>query len=104
MQYYIEISPWNLLESFVTESISPFSFYAERNFGNNLSRYLSGAKEKSNYLILSSEDLGGDISLVVDETLIDTTCMNPIPGMKKAFTYSQTIYYRKSLVHFRIPS
>jgi hypothetical protein len=101
MQYYIEISPWNLLESFVTESISPFSFYAERNFGNNLSRYLSGAKEKSNYLILSSEDLGGDISLVVDETLIDTTCMNPIPGMKKAFTYSQTIYYRKSLVHFR---
>lgn len=101
MQYYIEISSWNLLESFVTESISPFSFYAERNFGNNLSRYLSGAKEKSNYLILSSEDLGGDISLCVDETLIDIACMNPIPGMKKAFTYSQTIYYRKGLVHFR---
>lgn len=101
MQYYIEISSWNLLESFVTESISPFSFYAERNFGNNLSRYLSGAKEKSNYLILSLEDLGGDISLVVDESLIDTSCMNPIPRMKKAFTYSQTIYYRKGLVHFR---
>ena len=101
MHYYIEISSWNLLESFVTESISPFSFYAERNFGNNLSRYLSGAKEKSNFLILSSEDLGGDISLIVDETLIDASCMNPIPGMKKAFTYSQTIYYRKGAVHFR---
>lgn len=101
MHYYIEISSWNLLESFVTESISPFSFYAERNFGNNLSRYLSGSKEKSNYLILSSEDLGGDLSLVVDESLIDSTCMNPIPGMKKAFTYSQTIYYRKGFVHFR---
>ena len=57
MQYYIEISSWNLLESFVTESISPFSFYSERNFGNNLSRYLSGEEEKSNYLILSTQDL-----------------------------------------------
>jgi len=78
MQYYIEISSWNLLESFVTESISPYSFYSERNFGNNLSRYLSGEKEKSNYLILSTQDFGGDITLIVDEALIDKAYLNPI--------------------------
>ena len=70
-KYYIEISSWNLLESFVTESISPFSFYQERNFGNNLSRYLSGEKERSYHLILSTKDLGGDYSICIDEELID---------------------------------
>lgn len=105
MQYYIEISSWNLLESFVTESISPYSFYSERNFGNNLSRYLSGGKEKYNYLILSSEDLGGDISLIVDESLIDVTCLKSInKRLTTAFTYPKTIYYRKGFVKFRFES
>ena len=103
MQYYIEISSWNLLESFVTESISPFSFYSERNFGNNLSRYLSGEKEKSNYLILSTQDFGGDITLIVDESLIDKTYLNPIKRFtaNPVFTYPKTIYYRKGVVKFR---
>ena len=35
MKYYISINSWNLLESFVTESLSPFAFYGKRNFGNN---------------------------------------------------------------------
>lgn len=101
MQYYIEISSWNLLESFVTESISPFSFYLGRNFGNSLSRYLSGEKEKANYLILSLDDLGGDFSLIVDEDLIEQDLLYPVPGMKKAFTYPRTIYYKKGYVKFR---
>lgn len=101
MQYYIEISSWNLLESFVTESISPFSFYSERNFGNNLSRYLSGEKERANYLILSTKDLGGNISLIVDDSLIESSCLSPIKGLKTAFTYPKTIYYKKGLVSFR---
>ena len=103
MPYYIEISSWNLLESFVTESISPFSFYSERNFGNNLSRYLSGEKEKSNYLILSTQDFGGDITLIVDEALIDKTYLNPIKKFtaNPVYTYPKTIYYRKGLVKFR---
>lgn len=105
MQYYIEISSWNLLESFVTESISPFSFYSERNFGNNLSRYLSGEKEKYNYLILSTEDLGGDISLIVDESLIDATCLKSINRrLTTAFTYPKTIYYRKGFIKVRFES
>ena len=101
MQYYIEISSWNLLESFVTESISPFSFYSERNFGNNLSRYLSGEKERTNYLILSTKDLGGNISLIIDESLIESSYLCPIKGLKTAFIYPKTIYYRKGFVTFR---
>ncbi len=101
MKYYIEISSWNLLESFVTESISPFSFYLGRNFGNSLSRYLSGEKEKANFLILSLDDLGGDFSLIIDEKLIEKNLLYPIPGMKRAFTYPQTIYYKKGYVKFR---
>ena len=103
MQYYIEISSWNLLESFVTESISPYSFYSERNFGNNLSRYLSGEKEKSNYLILSTQDFGGDITLIVDESLIDKMYLYPIKRFTKnhVYTYPKTIYYRKGFVKIR---
>lgn len=100
-KYYIEISSWNLLESFVTESISPFSFYQERNFGNNLSRYLSGEKERSYHLILSTKDLGGDYSICIDEELIDSSALLPVKGLKTVFTYPKTIYYRQGLVHFR---
>ena len=106
MYYYIEISSWNLLESFVTESISPFSFYSERNFGNNLSRYLSGEKEKSNYLILSTLDFGGDITLMIDESLIDKASLSPIKkfSVNPVFTYPKTIYYKKGLVKIRFGS
>ncbi len=100
-KYYIEISSWNLLESFVTESISPFSFYQERNFGNNLSRYLSGEKERSYHLILSTNDLGSDYSICVDEELIDINLLSPVKGLKTVFTYPKTIYYRNGSVHFR---
>ena len=100
-KYYIEISSWNLLESFVTESISPFSFYQERNFGNNLSRYLSDGKERSYHLILSTNDLGGDYSICIDEELIDSSALLPVKGLKTVFTYPKTIYYRQGLVHFR---
>ena len=50
MFYYISTNSWNLLESFVSESISPFSFYQVRGYGNNLSRYLDGTNERANYL------------------------------------------------------
>jgi len=101
MKYYIEISLWNLLESFVTESLSPFSFYQERNFGNNLSRYLSGDKERSNHLILSTKDLGGDFSICIDETLVDKSVLEPVKGLTTVFTYPKTIYYRQDFVYFR---
>ena len=60
MFYYISTNSWNLLESFVSESISPFSFYQVRGYGNNLSRYLDGTNERANYLILSTKEINGD--------------------------------------------
>ena len=70
MQYYINVTSWNLLESFVTESLSPFAFYQNRNFGNNLSRYLDKSNEKTNFLILSTKDRGGDYVIIARQYFI----------------------------------
>lgn len=104
MQYYINVTSWNLLESFVTESLSPFAFYQKRNFGNNLSRYLDKANEKTNYLILSTKDQGGDYVIKVDENLLDSSCIFPIRKSKTLFIYSKTIFYKKGGVMFRFSS
>ena len=56
MKYWLLIDSWNLMESFVTESISPYSFYQERGFGNNLSRFFKVGSEKINHLILSTKE------------------------------------------------
>ncbi|MBO7566883.1 MAG: lantibiotic ABC transporter [Bacteroidales bacterium] len=99
--YYITLSGWNLLESFVTESISPYLFYGERDFGNNLSRYLNNKNDKTEFLLLTTKDSGGDYTLVVDGQLLDDASMKPANKSKTAFTYNQTIYYKKGMVKFR---
>ena len=104
MQYYINVTSWNLLESFVTESLSPFAFYQKRNFGNNLSRYLDKANEKTNYLILSTKDQGGDYVIKIDENLLDPFCLFPMRKSKTLFIYSKTIFYKKGSVMFRFSS
>ena len=101
MKYYLSINSWNLLESFVTESISPFSFYDKRNFGNNLSRYLGSNSEKINFLILSDKDQGGDFTIIIDEALLDKSNLVKIKGLKGSFTYNKTIFYQKGYVSFR---
>ena len=101
MKYYINVSAWNLLESFVTESISPNSFYGERDFGNNLSRYINDKNDKTNYLLLTEKDLGGDYSICIDEQLLDLKCLTA--GQKKSgsYLYGKTLYYKNGLVQFR---
>lgn len=101
MKYYINISSWNLLESFVTESLSPFAFYARRNFGNNLSRYISSGTDKINYLVLSTIDNGGDYSIEIDSSIVNAEYIKPIKGLSTKFIYSNTIYYKKGSVRFR---
>ena len=100
MIYYINVTSWNLLESFVTESISPHSFYSERSFGNNLSRYLDSTHELGNFLILSTRKTKSDYSILVDSSLIDDTALVPVPNYSTLYTYSKTIYYQKGLVSF----
>jgi len=104
MKYYINVTSWNLLESFVTESVSPYSFYEDRDFGNNLSRCIDAQNEKTNYLVLSAKDRGGDYIIIVDESLLDPSCMTPIKKSKTLFTYGKTIFYKKGAVSFRFSS
>lgn len=101
MKYYLSTNSWNLLESFVTESISPFSFYGKRNFGNNLSRHMGSSMDKINYLILTEKDQGGDFTVIFDEALIDAASLQRIKGLKGSYTYCKTIFYQKGLVEFR---
>ena len=104
MKYYISINSWNLLESFVTESLSPFAFYNKRNFGNNLSRFINSSNDKINFIVLSTVDNGGDYSIIVDDTILDTSSIKSVKGLKTMFVYSKTLYYKKGTVSFRFGS
>lgn len=104
MFYYISTNSWNLLESFVSESISPFSFYQVRGYGNNLSRYLDGTNERANYLILSTKEINGDYVLRVNDEIIDKSNIAPVKNSKTLFTYNKTIYYKKGAIAFLFSS
>ena len=104
MLYYINVSSWNLLESFITESISPHIFYSQRSFGNNLSRYLDINNELGNFLILSTRDTKSDYSIHVDERLIDKSELLQIKGYDSLYLYSKTIYFKKNLISVRFSS
>ena len=71
MKYWLLIDSWNLMESFVTESISPYSFYQERGFGNNLSRFFKVGSEKINHLILSTREPAGEYAVEISDELLD---------------------------------
>lgn len=104
MFYYISTNSWNLLESFVSESISPFSFYKVRGYGNNLSRYIDGTNERANYLILSTKEVKGDYVLRVNDEILDKLNLAPVKKSKTLFTYSKTIYFKKGAVAFLFSS
>jgi hypothetical protein len=101
MEYYLSVCSWNLLESFVTESISPYSFYKKRNFGNSLSRYIDKSNDKINQLVLLSEDAGGAYSIKIDEQLLDKSVLLPVKRSKGLFTYNRTIYFNPGFTAFR---
>lgn len=98
MKYYISINSWNLLESFVTESLSPFAFYSKRNFGNNLSRFISNSNEKINFLVLSTADNGGDYTIIVDDAILDTSSIKPIKGVKTIIVYNKPYITKRGML------
>lgn len=104
MFYYISTNSWNLLESFISESISPFSFYQVRGYGNNLSRYIDGTNERANYLILSTKEINGDYVLRVNDDILDKSNLTQVKKSKTLYTYSKTIYYKKGAVAFLFSS
>lgn len=101
MKYWLLIDSWNLMESFVTESISPYSFYQERGFGNNLSRFYKAGSEKINHLILSTVEPVGEYAVEISDELLDVALLVKSGRKKTVFTYPKTIYYRKDSVRFR---
>lgn len=98
MKYFINITSWALLNSFATESISPYSF--RTNEGRNI----NSDNERTDYLILSKKDKGGDFSIIVDESILDPECILPIEKSRTLFFYGKTIFYKKGDVSFRFSS
>ena len=99
MKYWIIIDSWNLMETFTTESLSPHSFYLNRSFGNDLTRYISKNGELFNNLVLYKKEPLADYALEIDSSLIDESII--LTAKNEYVLYPKTIYYRKGLVRFR---
>jgi hypothetical protein len=95
---WLPINLWNLNELFTTESISPISFYEERNFGNPVNRN-EEAIEDTNKLILFDDAVQSSILLKLSADLLDINYLTEIKSIKKSglksFEYSKTIYLKK---------
>ncbi len=102
--FWIPLESWNLNEIFITESISPLSFYEKRNFGNKVSRSQEKT-EGSGYLVLFKKEIKNDILLFVHSDAIDNQFIFPLSKklVKKVgsennlsvFAYPKTIFLRK---------
>lgn len=100
MKYWIIIDSWNLMETFTTESLSPHSFYLNRSFGSDLTRYISKDGELFNNLVLYKQEPLADYAIEIDSKIIDESFLTKVKKTS-AYLYPKTIYYRKGLVRFR---
>lgn len=100
MKYWIVIDSWNLMETFITESLSPHIFYLERAFGNDLTRYISKNGELFYNLVLYVEEPSSEYAIELDDTLLDPSLLSESKN-KKSFLYPKTIYFQKGKVRFR---
>ena len=100
-KYWLIIDSWNLIESFTTESISPYSFYKNRGFGNTLSRFCTKGGDTINHLILTSYEPKSQFSIEISSELLETSLLETCGKNKTVFSYPKTIYYRKDKVRFR---
>lgn len=104
--YYLSVDKWNLMESLVTESISPYSFYWKRNFSNTLSRIKDESNQKYSQLLLCTSMRGNECLIGVHESILDkSSLMGVLKKDKKGyyqeyFSYNKTIYFQKGLVKF----
>ena len=100
---WLPLDLWNLNELFTTESISPISFYRQRNFGNSVN-HKKGLLEDTNSLVLFDEAIQNPILLKVTNDLLDANFLTAIKATKKrnlkCYKYSKTIYLQNG--HFNI--
>lgn len=102
-KYWMITSQWSLIDSMATESVSPHSFYCERSFGSDLSRYVEGS-ERANHLLLMREEPKGDYAIEISEALIDTSLLMSYGKKGTMFLYPGSIHFRKGMVRFRFSS
>ena len=93
-KYWAILSHWSLIDSMATESISPYSFYMERCFGSDLSRYIDGS-ERINHIVLYATEPVADIAVELSESLLEPQSLCPVGKGHKVFTYPKTIVFRK---------
>ena len=86
-KYWIPISAWNLNEIFISESISPMSFYSNRYYGNKISRE-NEVSEGENYLTVFKDKTANDIHLCIYNYDFEVKQNNKQPY----FFYDKTIY------------
>lgn len=104
--YYLSVDKWNLMESLVTESISPYSFYKKRNFSNTLSRIKDEGNKKYSQLLLCTSKKGNNCLIGIHESLLDKDSLKGILKKDKKgyyqeyFSYNKTIYFKKGFVKF----
>lgn len=108
MKYWIIIDSWNLMETFVTESLSPYTFYEKRNFGNDLTRFISKDGESYTDLVLFIDEPESKLAIEVDDTILDLSLLSPCKnkGERKvsSYYYPRTIYFQEGHVRFRFES
>lgn len=102
-KYWIITSQWSIIDSMATESVSPHSFYCERNFGNDLSRYVEGS-ERTNHLLLMTEEPKGEYAIQLSQELIDSSLLMPCNKKRTMYLYPKSINFRKGMVRFRFAS
>lgn len=102
-RYWIITSQWSLIDSMATESVSPHSFYCERSFGSDLSRYVEGS-ERANHLLLITEEPKGNYAIQLSEELIDSSLLMPCNKKRTMLLYPKSIHFRKGMVRFRFAS
>lgn len=100
MKYWIIIDSWNLMETFTTESLSPHSFYLNRSFGSDLTRYISKDGELFNNLVLYRQEPLSDYAIEIDSKVLDESLIKNV-NTANVFLYPRTIYYKNPYVRFR---
>lgn len=103
-KYWLVINSWNLIESFTTESISPYSYYENRAFGNSLNRYFTKGGETINHITLTTYEPVSDYAIEISSELLDISLLESYTKEKTIFRYPKTIYFRKNKVQFRFVS
>lgn len=104
MKYWIIIDSWNLMETFITESLSPYNFYERRSFSNDLTRYINKEGSFTNLLLFRDEPLS-EYAIQVDETLLNKELLTPVSkGKITCYSYPTTIYYKRGMISFRFMS